>query len=111
MSLSARRLFRRSTRWLRFGTFIVLLPLILFQAADSAGRSSPSAPWDSYSAAASARDSVTTISGPPLAVMLSNQGLTQRDFRAALGFIRLAESTFTAIAYGYAGSTPRRALR
>jgi hypothetical protein len=47
--------------------------------------------------------SVTTISGPPLAVMLSNQGLTQRDFRAALGFIRLAESTFTAIAYGYAG--------
>jgi len=47
--------------------------------------------------------SVTTISGPPLAVMLSNQGLTKRDFRAALGFIRLAESSFTAIAYAYAG--------
>jgi hypothetical protein len=47
--------------------------------------------------------SVTTISGPPLAVMLSNQGLTQKDFRAALGFIRLAESSFTAVAYGYAG--------
>ena len=43
--------------------------------------------------------SVTTISGPPLAVMLSNQGLTKRDFRAALGFIRLAESSFTAVAY------------
>jgi hypothetical protein len=47
--------------------------------------------------------SVTTISGPPLAVMLSNQGLTKRDFRAALGFIRLAESLFTAVAYAYAG--------
>ena len=35
--------------------------------------------------------------------MLSNQGLTQKNFRAALGFIRLAESTFTATAYGYAG--------
>ena len=47
--------------------------------------------------------SVTTISGPPLAVVLSNQGFTKQDFRAALGFIRLAESTFTAVAYYYAG--------
>jgi hypothetical protein len=47
--------------------------------------------------------SVTTISGPPLAVMLSNQGLTKRDFRAALGFVRLAESTATAVAYSYVG--------
>ena len=47
--------------------------------------------------------SVTTISGPPLAVALSNQGLAQQEFRAALGFIRLAESTMTAIAYGVAG--------
>jgi ABC-type spermidine/putrescine transport system permease subunit II len=46
---------------------------------------------------------VTTISGPPLAVMLSNQGFTKRDFRAALGVIRLAESSMTAVAYGYAG--------
>src|SRR5262245_31169748 len=35
--------------------------------------------------------------------MLSNQGLAKRDFRAALGFIRLAESSFTAVAYWYAG--------
>ena len=52
--------------------------------------------------------SVTTISGPPLAVMLSNQGLTKQDFRAALGFIRLAESSFTAVAYDYAGLYTRR---
>jgi len=47
--------------------------------------------------------SVTTISGPPLAVMLSNQGFTKGNFRTALGFIRLAESSFTAVAYFYAG--------
>ena len=47
--------------------------------------------------------SVTTISGPPLAVMLSNQGYVKRDFRAALGLVRLAESSMTAAAYLYAG--------
>jgi uncharacterized protein len=46
---------------------------------------------------------VTTISGPPLAVMLSNQGLAKKDFRAALGFVRLAESSITAVAYWYFG--------
>src|SRR5581483_10026922 len=51
---------------------------------------------------------VTTISGPPLALMLSNQGLTKRDFRAGLGVVRLAESTFTAIAYYFAGMFTRQ---
>ena len=32
--------------------------------------------------------SVTTISGPPLAIMLNNQGLAKKDFRAALGIGR-----------------------
>src|SRR3989441_1051064 len=48
-------------------------------------------------------NSVTTISGPPLAVMLSNQGFTKQDFRAGLGLVRLAESSFTAVAYYFAG--------
>jgi hypothetical protein len=47
--------------------------------------------------------SVTTISGPPLAVALNNQGLARKEFRAALGLVRLAESSMTAVAYGYAG--------
>jgi uncharacterized membrane protein YfcA len=54
--------------------------------------------------------SVTTISGPPLAVMLNNQGLAKREFRAALGFIRLAESSFTAIAYFTAGLITTQSL-
>ena len=90
--------------WLRFGTFIVLLPLILIQAAGYRRpiRSEKSVGFV-FGGGVGVLYSVTTISGPPLAVMLSNQGLTQKDFRAALGFIRLAESSMTAVAYGYAG--------
>jgi uncharacterized protein len=42
---------------------------------------------------------VTTISGPPLALLLNNQGFAKREFRAALATIRLAESTITGLAY------------
>jgi len=90
--------------WLRFVTFVVLLPLIFFQAA---GYRRPIKSERSvglmFGGGVGVLYSVTTISGPPLAVMLSNQGLTQRDFRGALGFIRLAESSLTAIAYAFAG--------
>ena len=90
--------------WLKFGTFLALLPLILIQAA---GYRRPIQSERSvgfvFGGGVGVLYSVTTISGPPLAVMLSNQGLTKKDFRAALGFIRLAESSFTAIAYYYAG--------
>jgi uncharacterized membrane protein YfcA len=47
--------------------------------------------------------SVTTISGPPLALMLNNQGYVREDFRASLAIIRIAESTLTAIAYAILG--------
>jgi len=90
--------------WLKFGTFIVLLPLILSQAIGYRRpiRSERSAGL-AFGGGLGVLYSVTTISGPPLAVMLTNQGLTKKDFRAGLGFIRLAESIFTAVAYGYAG--------
>lgn len=90
--------------WLRFGTFVVLLPLILVQAA---GFRRPIRSERSvgaiFGSAVGVLYSVTTISGPPLAVMLNNQGYPKRDFRAALGIVRLAESTMTAIAYAYVG--------
>jgi len=90
--------------WLKFGTFIVLLPLILVQAAGYRRPiQSERAVGLAFGGGVGVLYSVTTISGPPLAVMLSNQGLTKTDFRAALGFIRLAESLLTAVAYYYAG--------
>src|SRR4051812_360542 len=95
--------------WLKFATFSTLLPLILFQAAGFRRpiRSERSAGF-AFGGGIGVLYSVTTISGPPLAVALSNQGLTKRDFRAALGFIRLAESSFTAIAYFYSGLFSRQ---
>ncbi len=90
--------------WLKLGTFVVLLPLILLQAA---GFRRPIKAERRvglvFGGCLGVLYSVTTISGPPLAVMLSNQGLAKRDFRAALGLVRLAESTLTAAAYGLTG--------
>ena len=43
-------------------------------------------------------------------MLLNNQGLSKREFRAALGVIRLAESTFTAVAYLTAGLITTRSL-
>jgi uncharacterized membrane protein YfcA len=93
-----------SPAWLKLGTYLVLLPLILLQAAGFRRplRSERSIGFV-FGGGVGVLYSVTTISGPPLAVMLSNQGFTKKDFRASLGFIRLAESLFTAVAYGYAG--------
>ncbi|PYR79417.1 MAG: hypothetical protein DMF86_03655 [Acidobacteria bacterium] len=90
--------------WLKLGTFALLLPLILLQAA---GYRRPIRSERSigvpFGTGVGLLYSLTTISGPPLALMLNNQGLAKREFRAALGFVRLAEATFTAIAYAYAG--------
>ena len=47
--------------------------------------------------------SVTTISGPPLALLFNNQGYAKQDFRAALAVIRTAESSLTAVAYYFIG--------
>jgi Sulfite exporter TauE/SafE. len=46
---------------------------------------------------------VTTISGPPLALLFNNQGYAKQDFRAALAVIRTAESSMTAVAYYFIG--------
>jgi uncharacterized membrane protein YfcA len=90
--------------WLKFATFSALLPLILLQAA---GFRRPvraeRALGLTFGSGVGLLYSVTTISGPPLAVMLNNQGLAKQEFRAAMGIIRLAESSLTAVAYAYAG--------
>ena len=93
-----------SPAWVKFGTFVALLPLILVQAAGyRRPLQSERAAGLLFGSGLGVLYSVTTISGPPLAVVLSNQGLAKQEFRAALGLIRLAESSLTAVAYFYAG--------
>jgi uncharacterized membrane protein YfcA len=95
--------------WLKLWTYLVLLPLILLQAAGIRRPiQSEKAIGYPFGFCLGVLYSVTTISGPPLALLLNNQGLGKREFRAALGFIRLAESSFTAIAYLSAGLITRQ---
>src|SRR5688500_6276221 len=90
--------------WLRFATFTALLPLILIQAAGYRRPiQSERAAGLVFGGGLGVLYSVTTISGPPLAIALNNQGFAKKDFRAALGVIRLAESLMTAVAYAYVG--------
>jgi uncharacterized membrane protein YfcA len=81
-------------------TYAVLLPLILLQAS---GLRRPVRAESVIAApvglGVGLLYSVTTISGPPLALLLNNQGLKKEDFRAALGLVRVFESSLTAIAY------------
>lgn len=93
-----------SPDWLKLYTFTVLLPLILLQAAGVRRpiRSERSAGLI-FGAGVGVLYSVTTISGPPLAIALNNQGFAKKEFRAALGLVRLAESSMTGIAYLSAG--------
>ena len=90
--------------WIKFVTYTVLLPLILVQAAG----------WRRpirserliglpFGAGLGFLYSVTTISGPPLAILFNNQGLVKKEFRAGLALIRVAESSLTAIVYYHLG--------
>ncbi len=90
--------------WIKLITFSFLLPIVLLQAGGIRR------PIQSEKAAGLFLGtgvgffySVTTVSGPPLAVMLNNQGLVKKEFRAALGVIRLSLSSLTAISYYYLG--------
>jgi uncharacterized membrane protein YfcA len=86
--------------WIKFGTYTVILPLILIQAAG--WRRPIRSTWLSglpFGTALGILYSVTTISGPPLAILFNNQGLVKNEFRAGLALVRVVESSATAIVY------------
>jgi uncharacterized protein len=85
-------------------TYVVLLPLILLQAAGVRRRvRAERVVGLPLGAGIGVLYSITTISGPPLALMLNNQGFAREDFRASLAVVRISESTLTAIAYASLG--------
>jgi len=86
--------------WIKFGTYAVILPLILLQAAGF--RRPIRSTWlvgVPFGSALGVLYSVTTISGPPLAILFNNQGLVKTEFRAGLALVRVAESSITAFMY------------
>jgi uncharacterized membrane protein YfcA len=90
--------------WLKFATYALLLPLILIQAAGLRWPlKSERLVGVPFGTGLGFLYSVTTISGPPLALLFNNQGLVKQDFRAGLALIRVAESVLTAIVYFHLG--------
>ena len=90
--------------WVKFGTYTVILPLILVQAAG--WRRPIRSRWLvglPFGTGLGILYSVTTISGPPLAILFNNQGLVKIEFRAGLALVRTAESIVTAIVYFHLG--------
>jgi uncharacterized membrane protein YfcA len=86
--------------WIKLATYAVILPLILIQAAG--WRRPIQSNWLvglPFGATLGVLYSVTTISGPPLAMLFNNQGLVKTDFRAGLALVRVVESSVTAIVY------------
>src|ERR1700720_2208775 len=86
--------------WIKLGTYTVILPLILIQAAG--WRRPVQSTWLvglPFGTGLGILYSVTTISGPPLAILFNNQGLVKNEFRAGLALVRVAESSVTAVVY------------
>ena len=86
--------------WVRVFLYSTMLPLILCQAAgvrkpikSELGFKLP------FGLGVGLCYSLTTISGPPIALFWNNQGLTKHEFRAALAQVRIAETVFTGLAY------------
>jgi len=86
--------------WIKLGTYAIILPLILVQAAG--WRRPIRLGWLiglPFGTGLGVLYSVTTISGPPLAILFNNQGLVKNEFRAGLALVRVVESSVTAVVY------------
>ncbi len=87
-------------QWVRFIVYATILPLILLQAAGvrRAIKSEASAGVP-LGLGIGLLYSVTTISGPPIALFWNNQGLAKGEFKAAVAQVRIAESYLACISY------------
>jgi len=98
--------------WIKLLTYTIILPFIFIQAAGFRryikAERAVSVP---FGAGVGVLYSITTISGPPLALLFNNQGYVKEEFRAGLALVRITESSFTALAYYFLGlyssTTPR----
>jgi len=90
--------------WIRFVVYAAILPLILLQAS---GFRKPikkeSAAGVPLGMGIGLLYSITTISGPPIALFWNNQGMAKNEFKAAVAQVRIAESYLTCISYAILG--------
>lgn len=86
--------------WVRLLVYSLILPFILLQAAGL--RRPIKAEKEAgvpLGLGIGLMYSITTISGPPIALFWSNQGLAKNEFKAAIAQVRIAESYMTCLSY------------
>ncbi len=90
--------------WVRLFVYVVLLPLILVQAAGFRRPISREATVGvPLGAGIGFLYSLTTISGPPIALFMNNQGLPKQEFKASIAQVRMVESYLTCVTYYFLG--------
>jgi uncharacterized membrane protein YfcA len=101
-----------SADWAKLITYSTLLPLILIQAAGLRFpiRRNHGVVGVPFGAGVGVLYSLTTISGPPLALYFNNQGFAKNEFKVALALTRSIESTSTLIAYAWLGVLTRDSM-
>ena len=101
-----------SADWAKLITYATLLPLILIQAAGLRFpiRRRQRVIGVPFGAGVGMLHSLTTISGPPLALYFNNQGMGKNEFKVALALTRSIESTTTLIAYAWLGMLTRDSM-
>ena len=90
---------------LKLGTYLVLLPLVLLQFSGPRWRLA-SHRWAIGAPAGFAVGllySTTTISGPPLSLLLGSQHLDPQEFRASMALLRVIESVSTLVLFALLG--------
>ena len=86
--------------WTKLVTFSILLPLILLQAGGIRRPiQSEKVAGFFFGGGIGFFYAITTVAGPPLAVMFSNQGFVKKEFRAAMSVIRLFLSGLAIVVY------------
>ena len=89
-----------NAQYVKIFLYVFMLPLILLQAAGLRKPiKSELAVKFPFGVTLGLCYSLTTISGPPLALFWNNQGLAKNEFRAAVAQVRFAETAYTAVAY------------
>jgi len=90
--------------WARLLVYALILPLILLQAAGLRRPiKSERAAGLPLGLGTGLLYSITTISGPPIALFWNNQGLPKNEFKAAIAQVRIAESYVTCLSYYFLG--------
>jgi uncharacterized protein len=88
----------------RLIVYVTILPLILLQAGGFRRPiKSEKTAGVPLGAGIGLLYSITTISGPPVALFWNNQGMVKSEFKAAIAQIRIVESISTIIAYSLIG--------